>query len=254
MPLELSDFRDQFARFCRLVATEDKGHPFTNFQEGVAAVWERYKPQLREHALKLLAADGWSEGHVGSGAILQHVIDAIEIQDSHVNLTNNLVFWQNRFGHANRDHRVLLEAQTDQHLRLELEGLFFGLYRGGVNEGAVFDRLSQLTGAKYPLMAYLFFLKNIGQFMPIQPTTFDRAFRNLGIDLVTLRTCSWDNYRLYNAALGEVQAALAAMKGLSKVRLIDAHSFCWMLENPEGARRRRYKTRSERRGENRWRA
>jgi hypothetical protein len=38
------------------------------------------------------------------------MIEAIEIQEGRSNLTNNLVFWQNRFGHANRDHRALLEA------------------------------------------------------------------------------------------------------------------------------------------------
>ena len=34
-------------------------------------------------------------------------------RSSRINLTNNLVFWQNRFGHANRDHRALLEAGAE---------------------------------------------------------------------------------------------------------------------------------------------
>ena len=155
----------------------------------------------------------------------------IEIQNTpRVNLTNNLVFWQNRFGHANRDHHVLLEALTNRPLRRELEGLFYGLYRGNEDEGGVFERLSQLTGAKYPLLAYLFFLKDMDRFMPIQPTTFDRAFRDLRIDLVTLRDCSWQNYHRYNAALGEIRQALASVDALATVRLVDAHSFCFMLE------------------------
>ena len=36
------------------------------------------------------------------------------------------------------------------------------------------------------------------------------------------------------ASLGEVRKALAVMDGLTKVRLIDAHSFCWMLEKLKG--------------------
>jgi hypothetical protein len=90
-----------------------------------------------------------------------------------------------------------------------------------------------LTGAKYPLLAYLYFLKDMDRFMPIQPTTFDRAFRDLSIDLVTLRNCSWENYQRFNVALKAVQEALASLDGLSKVRLIDAHSFCYMLEKLE---------------------
>jgi hypothetical protein len=223
-------FQEQFQRFRRLIAANDKGHDFTNFHEGIAAAWEDYKPRLREHALRILAPDNWSEGEIGSGSILQHTIDAIEIQDSRANLTNNLVFWQNRFGHANRDHRVLLEAVSNVGLRSELERLLFDLYHRGADDGALFDRLSELTGAKYPLLAYLYFLKDIDRFVPIQPTTFDRAFRDLGIDLVTLRNCSWENYRDFNAAILEVQEALMSLDGLSAARLIDAHSFCWMLQ------------------------
>ena len=226
-------FRSQFSRFQRLIAANDKGNAFTDFHEGVAGVWEGYKPRLRDHALLVLAVDGWSESSVGSGAILQRTIDAIEIHDNRTNLTNNLVFWQNRFGHANRDHRALLEAVSSAKIRRDLDHLLFGLYRGAADEGTTFDRLSDLTSAKYPLLAYLYFLKDMDRFMPIQPTTFDRAFRSLGIELVTLRNCSWKNYQQYIGALSEVREALAKINGLSKVRLIDAHSFCWMLERLE---------------------
>jgi hypothetical protein len=177
----------------------------------------------------LLAADGWSETGIGSGAILQYMVDAIEIQESRSNLTNNLVFWQNRFGHANRDHRALLEAASNPKLRRDLEQLLFGLYRGHADDGATFDRLSELTGAKYPLLAYLFFLRDMDRFMPIQPTGFDRAFRALGIDFSTLRQCSWENYAIYNALLADLRPMIEAAAGLKTVRLIDAHSFCWIF-------------------------
>lgn len=219
-----------FARFQHLMALEDEGRAFTNFQEGAAAAWEGYKPRLRDYALSRLSSEKWQEAQIGTGEILQQVIDAIEIQDSRVNLTNNLVFWQNRFGHANRDHRALLEAQADPGLRRDLEQLFFELYRGPATaEGDAFSRLSHLTGSKYPLMAYLFFLKDGDRFMPIQPTTFDRAFRDLGVDLVTLQNCSWENYQSFNSVLADIRSVLAGLPGLSKTRLVDAHSFLWLL-------------------------
>jgi hypothetical protein len=221
-------FREAFARFQQLMVAKS-GHRFTGFHEGLAAVWESYKPRLREKALELLAADSWSETGIGSGAILQHTIDAIEIQDSRSNLTNNLVFWQNRFGHANRDHRVLLEAASNPKLRRDLEQLLFGLYRRDADEAATFDRLSGLTGAKYPLLAYLYFLKDMDRFIPIQPTGFDRAFRALGIDFSTLRQCSWVNYAAYNAILADLRPIIEAAAGLKTVRLIDAHSLCWIF-------------------------
>jgi len=86
------------------------------------------------------------------------------------------------------------------------------------------------------MTAYLYFLKDMDRFMPILPTIYDRAFRELGVDLVTLRNCSWDNYARFNSVLGEVRDALQQIAGIPDAKLIDAHSFCWMLvqlEEPE---------------------
>ncbi len=219
-------FRGAFDRFSELVEARS-GHPFRSFDEGLAAVWESYKPRLRDHALGLLRPGDWREDETGSGAILNRAIEAIEIQDGH--LTNNLVFWQNRFGHANRDHRALLEAESDPARRGVLEALLFGLYRGGADEGVAFDELRDATGAKYPLMAYLYFLKDIDRFMPIQPTGFDRAFHALGIEFTTLRQCSWANYAEFNSTLDGLRPLIADTAALENVRLVDAHSFCWMF-------------------------
>ncbi|GLR55267.1 hypothetical protein KYK30_09770 [Shinella yambaruensis] len=221
-------FREAFARFQALI-TARSGHAFNSFHEGLAAAWENYKPRLRDHALGLLRIHDWSEAEIGSGTILNRMIEAIEIQDSRSNLTNNLVFWQNRYGHANRDHRALLEAASNPKLRRELEGFLFGLFHGGADEGSTFDRLSELTGGKYPLLAYFYFLKDMDRFMPIQPTGFDRAFRALGIDFSTLRQCSWKNYSTYNQTLAALRPLIEASIGLNNIRLVDAHSFCWIF-------------------------
>ena len=221
-------FREAFARFQDLM-TAKAGSAFTGFQEGLAAAWEGYKPRLRDYALGLLRTEEWSEREIGSGAILNRMIEAIEIQASVGDRTNNLVFWQNRYGHANRDHRVLLEAISNPKLRREVEGMLFGLLRGDADEGATFDQLSDLTGGKYPLLAYMFFLKDMDRFMPIQPTGFDRAFRALSIDFSTLRQCNWENYATFNQALAALRPLIEVSAGLNNVRLIDAHSFCWIF-------------------------
>lgn len=233
--VDMDLFQGQFQGFKELVAKRGNGDAFTTFQEGVVAVWEGYKVHLRNRARGILVSETWSESAIGSGVILQRTIHAVEIQDGP--LVNNLVLWQNRYGHANRDHRVLLEAASNEKLRRELESHLFNLYRGDTDEGITFDHLSELTGAKYPLLAYLYFLKDMHRFMPIRPTTFDRAFRDLGIDLVTVRKCSWENYQLFNAALGEVRRTLAEIGGVANVRLVDAHSFCFVLgrQLPEGS-------------------
>jgi hypothetical protein len=228
--VDQSAFRSAFARFQSLISAKDKGHTFVNFYEGLAAVWEGYKPRLRQHALAILNAKDWSRTSIGSGEILRHVIDAIEIQEDRSNLVNNLVFWQNRFGHANRDHRVLLDARSDQKLRDTLENLLYGLYRSENDDvGSTFDHLSAFVGNKYPLVAYLFFLRDMDRFTPIRPTGFDRAFRALGINFSTLHQCNWENYAAFNAILYDIARELEEVTGLKNVRLLDAHSFCWIF-------------------------
>jgi hypothetical protein len=226
--ISASDFQPHFDRFQELITAESKGHSFIDFTEGKIAAWEGYKPTLRQAALARLSPDTWSRESIGSGSIVEHAIGSIEIQDNKANFVNNLVFWQNRFGHANRDHRILLEARTNRSLKHALDALLFDLYRGDRQEGVVFEELAELTGHKYPLIAYLYFLKDMTRFMPIQPTGFDRAFAAMSFGFSTRQQCSWDNYRTFNEILLQLVPLIEAAAGIRNVRLIDAHSFCWI--------------------------
>ena len=162
----LPGFESAFARFLADVGAVQKGEAFSGFHEGGAAAWEGYKPRLRARALELLDPGGWFEASIGRGEIIARTIAAVEIQEDRANLTNNLVFWQNRFGHANREHRALLDAVDRPGAREGLERALFELYRGG-NEGDAFARLRELAGARYPLLAYLFFLKDMDRHEPV---------------------------------------------------------------------------------------
>jgi hypothetical protein len=221
-------FRSAFAEFSELYAAYSKGRPFLGFHEGLAAVWEEYKPRLRKRAQEILGAEEWTETEIGTGRILESTIDAIEIHDPKSNLNNNLVFWQNRYGHANRDHYALIDARDDRARRREFERLLFDLYRSGADEGSIFGGLSEISGSKYLLLAYLFFLKDMDRFAPIQPTSFDRTFKAMGIPFTTLRQRNWANYSTFTNVLADIQHRIAVEANLANVRLIDAHSFCWI--------------------------
>jgi hypothetical protein len=96
-------------------------------------------------------------------------------------------------------------------------------------------RLTALFARKYDFIAYLFFLRDWERFMPIAPSHFDLVFPMLdarvdGQLLKTRKRCSWENYSSYNEAFRLVREALEGM-GIPRVRLLDAHSFCWMLGN-----------------------
>jgi hypothetical protein len=219
-------FDAQFARF-RESVLQTSGSAFKSFQDGLAAQWEDYKPRLRERALGILDTGSWNENSIGEGKILDRVIASLEIRDR--GHANNLVRWENRFGHANRSHHALLDARLNGDRRRDFERVLFDLYLDRSDTADAFERLRTLAGGRYDLLAYLFFLKDMQRYMPIATQTFDQAFAILGIDLVTTGRCSWENYNLYNDALLDVQRALRQRASIPDARLIDAHSFCWML-------------------------
>lgn len=137
--------------------------------------------------------------------------------------------WQNRYGHKSRSHRALLDAKSDASARYEFDRWFFDFFKDRSEDAKAFEDFRKLAGNRYDILAYLFFLKDWKSFMPIAPTTFDKAMKIFEIDLVTSGHCSWQNYSAYNESLIAVQESLREVAGVRDVRLIDAHSFCWML-------------------------
>jgi hypothetical protein len=228
MELSALTFQRQFSRFEQRVRDHSDA-AFISFRDGLPAKWEDYKQEVRKEALRRLQFDNWKQTQVGKGRILDRVIKAIEINEPRRRIRNNLVAWQNRYGHKNRSHRALLDARSNVPARRNLEQWFLDFFQGKVTEAEAFDRFLKLAGNRYDLVAYLFFLKDWKEFMPIAPTTFDKALRLLGVDLVTSGRASWQNYARYNETLLAVKEALTEVAGVSDARLIDAHSFCWML-------------------------
>ena len=232
MAIDTKNFQKQLAVFKERIFRKSK-QPFTSFREGMAEEWEGYKLPLRETALSRLASSNWPQTSVGSGQILKRLILAIEIPEEGGAPWNNLVRWPNEYGHRNRSHFALLDASDDLIERRRIERWAFEFYRGEPDYGSAFEELRALVGSRYDLLAYLFFLRNPDRFMPIGSRTFDRAFEVLGISVRMAWRCSWENYQEYIAALQDIRAALTDVAGFSEVRLVDAHSFCWLLVRPE---------------------
>lgn len=214
-------FERQFAAFSKFV--EEKtgvvfvsfaSHPYTEQQEG-------YKYEIHRTAREALAFQAWKKSDIGNGEILAATIESIEIPN------NNLVPWQSRYGIETRPHHPLYAAQSEQSKIQEIETCLFKLYHEPL-EAESFAELVGIFGKTYPLLAYLFFLKDRSKYLPIAPTFFDKAFEHLGAEFKTSRHCSWGNYTVYVGLIGELKALLAETL-LTEVTLLDAHSFAWIL-------------------------
>lgn len=231
-------FLEQFGRFKAAVAAHpESSGPFVSFGTGLPRKWERYKDVVYDEGRNLLGFERWQQDEIGSGTILRRVINAIEIdvadENSRKRVPNNLVDWDSRFGPEQRSHRSLHEALEGTTDRFAYESLLYDFYRDELPPDDAFSALVEQAGRRYDFVAYLFFLKDCTRYLPISPANFDKAFAMLGVGLKTAWKCSWDNYQAYLGVLRQVRDALREEDGLSDVRLIDAHSFCYMLAKME---------------------
>jgi hypothetical protein len=189
-------------------------NPYTEEQEG-------YKYKVYENARSNLGFAKWSQADIGSGKIARAVIDAIEIKD------NNLFQWQPIRGEARRPHQPLYVALEEGARLEELESTLFNLFHTW-NEQENIEALLRAFRKKYGLIAYLFFIKDRTQFLPLAPTIFDDSFHLLSIDFKTSHKCSWANYRQFLNLVGEIRNFLS-LRFSGEVSLLDAHSFVYML-------------------------
>src|SRR5262245_17957904 len=105
MPLDFVPFQQQFIRFEARIH-HNSGRPFVSFHQGLPAKWDTYKVPLRAIARDRLGFDQWRSTDVGTGRILEKIIEAIEISDRPDVPRNNLVAWKARYGPQSQSHRA----------------------------------------------------------------------------------------------------------------------------------------------------
>ncbi len=104
------------------------------------------------------------------------------------------------------------------------------------DEGFLFDEAVRMWGNRYPLISFMFFLKDKDRFLPVRPHKFQERFKTLGISDDCLTSCEWNNYQRYLSIMEEIRTRLEESKHFSnRIALIDAHSFVWMMWLLEGA-------------------
>lgn len=223
MKISPSRFRRAFDRFQR-IHLEKSGTPFHSFEstESFTDEWERYKTAIPGRAMAVMQPHRWSKKLIGSGKILEAVIQGIELPG------NNLLQWEAKNGPKSRVHRPLLDAREDVEGCRTLETLFYNLYALKQADRTSFEAIMAFCGRRYELLAYLFFIAAPDRFMPLRTMSFDRALAELGVNLKTQKNCGWENYLAFVSALREVQRSLLA-EGISDATLLHAHSFCWIL-------------------------
>ena len=212
---------EQLSRFTSFVQQMDRQTEFISFRDstGFLGREEDYKSRIAEEARKELKFNSWSESWVGTGKIAECARGAINKSGNLVN-KNQQIDFKNRLDPNNAKFRP------------EAERALYDIYRNTLcDEAAAFANAIKVFGAKYDTIAFLFFIKDDSRFLPISTGHFDKGFAALEIDYTTSFRCGWENYLGFIKIIKEIRAVmedLLPMQGTP--RLIDAHSFVWVIQ------------------------
>ncbi len=215
-------FDEIYKHFPQFIHDISEGKQYLGFSDGYVYESESYKDALRLKSLNILKTTDWAPQMVGSGQILDKTIETFELED------NNLIGTRRKFGPDSVPHKKMLIAQrTGEHVK-EMEETLFDLYKTNTDHSSIFSRMVKLIGKQYSVLAFLFYLKNDRQYLPISTSHFESAFKSLGCELKLKQKCSWKNYSEYLSLINQIKNALEANMN-QNINLIDAHSFCWLV-------------------------
>ncbi len=112
------------------------------------------------------------------------------------------------------------------------ERILYDIYKNPkCSEKDAFENATEVFGKKYDLMACLFFIKDDTRFLPICPGRFETAFKMLGIKYYVSNMCSWENYKGFIEIIKEIRLIMEDNLEMDATpRLIDAHSFVWIVQ------------------------
>lgn len=212
-------YQNQFCDLARAEQVKEDGTDELSFSKGFLYDQEGYKYKIPCEAQKVLEAESWVREDVGTGKITSKVKAVFNPS------LQNIVDWR-EVSYA--------EEIMDKNLK-RADIVLFNLFCDGEEEDS-FNEAIKLFGNRYPLITYLFYIKNPKKYVPVKPVPFRERLDLLGFSTDSLNLCTWKNYSEFLEILGWVQKAITPL--FDKVTLIDAHSFVWMmwmLVKPQGS-------------------
>ena len=192
-----------------------------DFHSGWLSEQEGYKRYIWHEAQKILKCNEWVENDLPGCDITNRVLKCMDIKIE-TGEPQNLLDYRYKI-----HYKKILEEKPQ-----EVEDLLRRIYCSPDEEQA-FRQGCALFGKRYPLMAFLFFLKGEGgdsagtiRYLPVSPRNMESRFARLGIQSDCLSECTWENYQEYLCIFDDVQKRMQEQLNLD-VEKIDAHSLVW---------------------------
>lgn len=190
-----------------------------DFYRGHMEKHEGFKRQIARNSHAALQLDKWQEDMIGTGKILDYVLAGMNAADDKKANKNKII-----------DYRYVqhLENTAKTNLR-KAEDILYRLYTKDC-EAEVFTDACEFFGRRYPLLSFLFFMKDSTRFLTVNKSDDNHGdrFKRLRIKSSCLDFCSWENYCEFLQIHEEIQNELT-QKLDTPVTFLDAHSFVWTL-------------------------
>ena len=192
---------------------------YVNFQDRNTFLGreENYKSRVAVQAQEALKYEDWNEKWISNGKINECGRKAIKCG-------GNLVYINQKYDFAEKLCGV---GEEEQKLAAKI---LFNIYKSkGEEEKKAFEDAKAYFGGHYDTIAYLFFIKDPSRFLPISTGHFEKSLKSIGCDYKLSGQCSWDNYNGFIGIVSQVQEEMMRMMPDVEIRLIDAHSFLWVI-------------------------
>lgn len=219
MTLNTEILEKLFDNFVDFVSTKDKVQFSTFNNSKYFDREEKYKEAVYKEARETINNGRWKQEDVGTGKIHQTIISAIK---------DKVIYKYNQYDNNLINNWRLKDNFEKFKSSKSFEQLLFDFYKNkGVQNDYVFDELLKY-GHPYNLIAYLFFIKDNNQFLPISQKKFDEIFVQLGIsEFKSSGNASFDNYSTFNNIIKHVRNFLKTKD--KNISLLDTHSFLWII-------------------------
>ncbi|MBQ7559016.1 MAG: hypothetical protein IJT20_02050 [Synergistaceae bacterium] len=191
----------------------DKNNFLANTKDG-----EAYKSEIAVLAGRKLKYDEWQEEWINTWKISERCKEAM-------NCAGNLVHYiqQSKFA----------DVLTPGHEKFnpEAERVLYEIYksRPGNEEREAFENARKIFGSIYEVISYLFFIKDSSRFVHLRSGIFEERLSLVGIEYKLLFKCSWENYIGFIGIMKEIRNIMQRIIPDVEIRLIDAHSFLWII-------------------------
>ena len=183
---------------------------------------ENYKTRIAIKAQEALQYERWTEKWIDNGKILNCSAKAMSCAENLVNKHQQIDF-KNKLNYS------------DPKNKLSLARAIYDIYKskGEKEEARAFANAVTAFGGKYDTIAYLFFIKDSSRFLPISTGHLEKSLKSVGFEYKLSGNCSWENYNGFLEIATAIRDLMAQTLPIDEIRLIDAHSFLWVIGENE---------------------